>query len=85
MRIPHRPSQRKAQTPTALTPAAGPSLEPWQVRSWFTQAAQLYRSPAAQRLAVLHHLDLKLMLTRSPEPWLMLQDLARCLEQEVQP
>jgi pyruvate/2-oxoglutarate dehydrogenase complex dihydrolipoamide acyltransferase (E2) component len=88
-RIPQTAAERAAGPRPAVvpphTPSAGPILEPWRYRSWVEQAARLYAHPEARRLALLHHLDLKLTLTSSPETWLMLQDLATCLEQEVAP
>jgi hypothetical protein len=78
------PSQRKAQTPATVPTRTVP--EPWQVRSWFSQAANLYATPEAQKMALLHHLiDVKMALTTSPEIWRWCQELAARLTEEVVP
>jgi hypothetical protein len=96
--IPQTAEKRPSQsTHSSIRPRPGrdvaPSLtsvgiipEPWQIRSWFAQAARLYARPEAQQLAVMHHLSIIMAETPCPDRWRWAHDLAAHLDdREVAP
>jgi hypothetical protein len=74
------PSYFTRSTPQALAPV---SLPPWLLRLWQAQAAQRYRSPEAQRLALLHRLRIRCQLAPTSQAARWGEALSARLREEV--